>query len=100
LGAAGWTLPAYPRVTAPRQSPSSCRADLGPTVPGRPGPDAVGYDVRYVHDVAPGESPELEPLEGQTEIGLGVRARLPFRVFPLAGPGDGSRLVIDVAHRW
>lgn len=33
-------------------------------------------------------------------IGLGVRARLPFRVFSLPGPGDGSRLVIDVAHRW
>jgi hypothetical protein len=38
--------------------------------------------------------------EGVTTIGLGVRARLPFRVFSLAGPGDGSRLVIDVAHRW
>ncbi|HWM04953.1 MAG TPA: hypothetical protein VNP92_21650 [Actinophytocola sp.] len=30
-----------------------------------------------------------------TEFGLGVRARLPFRVFTLPG-----RLVIDVAHRW
>jgi hypothetical protein len=39
-------------------------------------------------------------FEGQTVIGLGVRARLPFRVFSLAGPGAGSRLVIDVAHRW
>lgn len=39
-------------------------------------------------------------FEGQTTIGLGVRARLPFRVFSLDGPGDGSRLVIDVAHRW
>jgi hypothetical protein len=39
-------------------------------------------------------------FEGQTQIGLGVRARLPFRVFSLAGPGVGSRLVIDVAHRW
>jgi hypothetical protein len=29
-----------------------------------------------------------------------VRARLPFRVFVLRGPGSGSRLVIDVAHRW
>ncbi|HEY0620214.1 MAG TPA: hypothetical protein VGD15_21590 [Kribbella sp.] len=33
-------------------------------------------------------------------IGLGVRARLPYRVFTLPGPGHGSRLVIDVAHRW
>jgi hypothetical protein len=39
-------------------------------------------------------------FEGQTNIGLGVRARLPFRVFTLAGPGSGSRLVIDVAHHW
>ena len=39
-------------------------------------------------------------FEGQTLIGLGVRARLPMRVFTLDGPGDGSRLVIDVAHRW
>jgi hypothetical protein len=39
-------------------------------------------------------------FEGRTSLGLGVRARLPFRVFSLDGPGDGSRLVIDVAHRW
>ncbi|SEF08349.1 AMIN-like domain-containing (lipo)protein [Jiangella alba] len=39
-------------------------------------------------------------FEGQTTIGLGVRARLPFRAFTLDGPGAGSRLVIDVAHRW
>jgi hypothetical protein len=39
-------------------------------------------------------------FEGQTTIGLGVRARLPFRVFTLAGPGSNSRLVIDVAHQW
>jgi hypothetical protein len=39
-------------------------------------------------------------FEGQTTIGLGVRARLPFRVFTLAGPGSGTRLVVDVAHRW
>jgi hypothetical protein len=39
-------------------------------------------------------------FEGQSTIGLGVRARLPFRVFTLDGPGTASRLVIDVAHRW
>ena len=39
-------------------------------------------------------------FEGQTTIGLGVRARLPFRVLLLDGPGDRSRLVVDVAHRW
>lgn len=39
-------------------------------------------------------------FEGQTTVGLGTRARLPFRVFILDGPGTGSRLVIDVAHQW
>ncbi|GAB2646926.1 AMIN-like domain-containing (lipo)protein [Nocardia goodfellowii] len=39
-------------------------------------------------------------FEGQTTVGLGVRARLPFRVFTLDGPGDGSRVVLDVAHYW
>jgi hypothetical protein len=39
-------------------------------------------------------------FEGQTTLGLGVRARLPFRVALLAGPGGGSRVVLDVAHRW
>lgn len=35
-----------------------------------------------------------------TTFGVGVRARLPFRVFVLQGPGDGSRLVVDVGHYW
>lgn len=39
-------------------------------------------------------------FEGHTSLGLGVRARLPFRVLVLDGPGDGSRLVVDVAHAW
>ena len=39
-------------------------------------------------------------FEGTTTIGLGVRARLPFRVFTLEGPGGHARLVVDVAHRW
>lgn len=39
-------------------------------------------------------------FEGQVTIGIGVRARLPYRVFTLPGPGTRSRLVIDVAHRW
>jgi hypothetical protein len=39
-------------------------------------------------------------FEGYSSLGLGVRARLPFRVFALAGPDAGSRLVIDVAHFW
>lgn len=40
-------------------------------------------------------------FEGQTMIGLGLRARLPFRVFTLYDrASDTSRLVVDVAHRW
>lgn len=34
-------------------------------------------------------------FEGYTTVGLGVRARLPFRVFR-----SSNHLVIDVAHRW
>jgi len=39
-------------------------------------------------------------FEGITTLGLGVRARLPFRVFVLPGPGSASRVIIDVSHRW
>jgi hypothetical protein len=39
-------------------------------------------------------------FEGQTTIGLGVRARLPMRAFLLDGPQTGQRVVIDVAHKW
>jgi hypothetical protein len=39
-------------------------------------------------------------FEGQSTFGDGVRARLPLRTFVLDGPGDASRLVVDVAHRW
>jgi len=38
-------------------------------------------------------------FEGQTTFGVGVRTRLPFRVFAVSGPG-GVKLVVDVAHRW
>jgi hypothetical protein len=42
-------------------------------------------------------------FEGQTTLGVGVRARLPFRVLTVTGTPDsdnGPKLVIDVAHRW
>ncbi|HET8599019.1 MAG TPA: hypothetical protein VFL99_01750 [Segeticoccus sp.] len=39
-------------------------------------------------------------FEGYSTVGLGVRARLPFRVLTLDGPGNGTRLVVDVAHHW
>lgn len=39
-------------------------------------------------------------FEGLTDFALGVRARLPFRVSVLSGPGTGSRVILDVAHYW
>ncbi len=39
-------------------------------------------------------------FEGQTTFGVGVRARLPFRVFTLAGAHGTSMVVVDVAHTW
>ena len=66
------------------------------TVPWKAGSDIVNVGgFRTFRDVVYGGS-----FEGQTAIGVGVRARLPFRVFKLDGPGGGSRLVVDVAHRW
>ena len=41
----------------------------------------------------------LGSYEGYSDLGLGVRARLPFRVFTLTD-ATSSRLVIDVAHAW
>jgi hypothetical protein len=39
-------------------------------------------------------------FENHYSVGLGVRARLPFRVFTLDAASGGSRLVVDVAHYW
>ncbi|GEA86823.1 hypothetical protein Q760_08180 [Cellulomonas cellasea DSM 20118] len=73
------------------------------------------YDDDYNLTYAPADPSELRDVsgyrtfrqvvsagtfEGNTDIGIGVRARLPFRVFELAGPGAGTRIVVDVAHRW
>lgn len=37
-------------------------------------------------------------FEGYTTYGVGVRARLPFRVFTI--PGGHGRIVLDIAHHW
>ncbi|WP_431961684.1 AMIN-like domain-containing (lipo)protein [Actinacidiphila sp. bgisy160] len=77
------------RVAAPSYDPQTGAA----TYPGRagrtlPGVDLTGYrtfrDARFASS-----------FEGDTQVGLGVRARLPFRVFQLS-----DRLVVDVAHTW
>jgi hypothetical protein len=39
-------------------------------------------------------------FEGYTQVAVGVRAKLPYRVIVAAGPGTHSRIIIDVAHRW
>jgi hypothetical protein len=64
-----------------------------PTYPGKvgkrlPGVDVTGYNT--FRDTRFGGT-----FEGQTQVGLGVRARLPFRVLQLS-----DRVVVDVAHRW
>jgi hypothetical protein len=77
------------RVAAPSYDPESG----APVYPGQvarplPGVDVSGYrtfrDTRFAGS-----------FEGETQIGLGVRARLPFRVIQLP-----DRLVVDVAHSW
>ncbi|MEU7241377.1 AMIN-like domain-containing (lipo)protein [Streptomyces sparsogenes] len=63
------------------------------TYPGRAGKTLPGVDVtgyRTFRDTRYGAS-----FEGETQIGLGVRARLPFRVFQ-----SGDHLIVDVAHSW
>lgn len=55
--------------------------------------NAAGYST--LRDVVYGGT-----FEGYTTFGVGVRARLPYRVFVLPGPNAGSRIVLDVAHRW
>ncbi|NSL43748.1 hypothetical protein [Streptomyces sp. 8P21H-1] len=64
-----------------------------PTYPGRVGQPLPGVDLgghRTFQDARFAGS-----FEGQSQFGLGVRARLPFRVLQLDG-----RLVVDVAHTW
>jgi hypothetical protein len=71
-------------------------AEGNPTFPCRAGravADVTGYPT--LRSVVHGGS-----FEGYTTVGIGTRARLPFRVFTLAGPGGHSRIVVDVAHRW
>lgn len=60
---------------------------------GKPVADVRGYPT--LRSVVYGGS-----FEGYTTLGVGTRARLPFRVFALAGPGGDTRIVLDVAHRW
>ncbi|MGP3944201.1 AMIN-like domain-containing (lipo)protein [Streptomyces sp. 6N106] len=76
-------------VAAPSYDPGTG----GESYPGRarkplPGVNVAGYQT--FRDTRFGAS-----FEGETQVGLGVRARLPFRVFQTDG-----RVVVDVAHSW
>jgi hypothetical protein len=64
-----------------------------PHAPGDHVANVAGF--RTLRDVVYGGT-----FEGYSTFGAGVRARLPFRVFVLAGPGSHSRIVVDVANRW
>ncbi|WP_340383971.1 hypothetical protein U5640_39150 [Streptomyces sp. SS7] len=76
-------------VRAPAYDPDTGAATYsGRTGQRLPGVDLTGY--RTFRDTRFGGS-----FEGQTQFGLGVRARLPFRVLQLDG-----HLVVDVAHTW
>ncbi|MFF3335319.1 hypothetical protein ACFYWX_38245 [Streptomyces sp. NPDC002888] len=77
------------RVHAPAYDPETGKPTY-PGVSGRalPGVNLTGYrtfkDAKYAGS-----------FEGDTQIGIGVRARLPFRVLVLT-----DHIVVDVAHTW
>ncbi|MEU2516239.1 AMIN-like domain-containing (lipo)protein [Streptomyces syringium] len=77
------------RVAAPSYDPATGRATYRAKA-GRPLPGVDVTDYRTFKDTRFAGS-----FEGDTQIGLGVRARLPFRVFQW-----NHHIVIDVAHRW
>lgn len=77
------------QVSAPSYDPATGRSTYAAQV-GRPLPGVNITGYKTFRDTTFGAS-----FEGQTQVGLGVRARLPFRVFQI-----GDRLVVDVAHTW
>ncbi|WP_405996881.1 hypothetical protein [Streptomyces sp. NBC_00829] len=76
-------------VSAPSYDPVTSRQTYGGQA-GKPlpGVDMAGY--KTFRDARFGAS-----FEGRTQVGLGVRARLPFRVLQA-----GDKLTVDVAHKW
>ncbi|MEV4433804.1 hypothetical protein [Streptomyces sp. NPDC049585] len=77
------------RVAAPSYDPATGQVTYdGKARQPLPEVDLAGY--RTFQDARFGGS-----FEGDTQVGLGVRARLPFRVFQ-----ESNHLVVDVAHSW
>ncbi|WP_443052407.1 AMIN-like domain-containing (lipo)protein [Streptomyces sp. NBC_00299] len=77
------------RVTAPAYDPDTGK----PTYPVRAGQRLKGVDLTGYRTFRDGRF--VGSFEGDTQLGLGVRARLPFRVSVTDG-----RIVVDVAHNW
>ncbi|MGW1361750.1 AMIN-like domain-containing (lipo)protein [Streptomyces chartreusis] len=77
------------RVTAPAYDPDTGK----PTYPAKAGQRLTGVNLTGYRTFR--DARFVGSFEGDTQIGLGVRARLPFRVWVAAG-----RVVIDVAHNW
>ncbi|MFI1263344.1 MULTISPECIES: AMIN-like domain-containing (lipo)protein [Streptomyces] len=76
-------------VSAPSYDPATGRQTYaGSAGKSLPGVDISGY--RTFTDTKFGAS-----FEGQTQVGLGLRAKLPFRVLQ-----SGHQLIVDVAHAW
>ncbi|MER5863187.1 hypothetical protein [Kitasatospora sp. NPDC002040] len=75
------------------EAPSYDVGTGGATYPGRAGQPLPGVDLTGYRTFV--EAKFASSFEGRTQLGLGVRARLPFQVFQLDG-----RLVVDVAHSW
>ncbi len=67
------------------------------TLPAAATPSYCGLVWGSQDESNPKYSPATLTNVGQSTIGLGVRARLPFRVGTLDNP---TRVVIDVAHHW
>lgn len=77
------------RVAAPSYDPRTGQATYDGKVR-KPLPEVSLNGYRTFRDTRFGGS-----FEGDTQVGLGVRARLPFRVFQ-----TGNHIVVDVAHGW
>ncbi|WP_407547592.1 hypothetical protein QOM21_01100 [Streptomyces sp. Pv4-95] len=76
-------------VSTPSYDPASGRLTYaGKAGKPLPGVNISGY--KTFKDTKFGAS-----FEGQTQVGLGVRAKLPFRV-----QQSGGQLIVDVAHTW
>lgn len=75
-------------VNSPSYNPSNPAQKTYAGKPGKslPGVNVTGY--KTFRDTKFGAS-----IEGQTQVGLGLRAKLPFRV-----QQSGDKLIVDVAH--